>query len=173
MIAISPIGHYIGEANIINLLLERGLERYHLRKSNATEQYLSEILNDVNPKYLSQISLHSHFHLVLAFGVGGIHYSDAQQQILKSDLEPKIKLYQGFGIKVSVDISNSLDKSNLADYAFLISPSNKISLESKIYIQDHQMHSHSIHHSAFVLDRILWNCSDPLKRFDQIISEFS
>lgn len=103
IIVISPSSFIDDEAQLINELFDLGIFRYHIDKSNATEQHIAEVLEKVNPKYLNKISLHSHFHLVLAYGVGGIHYSKSHRLLLKSNYAEKVKLYQGFGISVSTE----------------------------------------------------------------------
>lgn len=122
IIAISPDSRWSDESAIINQLFEAGLYRFHLNKSEATEQSLAEILDKVSTKHLSQITLHSHFHLVLAFGVGGIHFSEEHRLSLKEDYEEKIKLYNGFGVKVSTEITSLDHKWKPANYAILSKP---------------------------------------------------
>ena len=119
IIAISPSEYIADESSMINRLFEAGLYRYHIDKAEATEQSIADILKDVEPKYLSQITLHSHFHLVLAYGVGGIHYTLSHRLSLADDYPEKIKLYQSFGVKVSTEVSSVKDRCEPADYAIL------------------------------------------------------
>jgi len=114
VIVISPSQFVEQEFEIINKLFEAGLARYHIHKSNATEQSIAEILEGILPKFLSHVSLHSHFHLVLAYGVGGIHYSKDLRHSLADDYSEKVKLYQSFGIKVSAD--HQVDDPITTDY---------------------------------------------------------
>jgi len=107
IIVMSPSSFLKEEPQLINQLFDLGIQRYHISKDNATEQSIAEILKDVNPKFLNKITLHSHFHLVLAYGVGGIHYSELLKNSLGDDFIEKIKLYQGFGIEVSGEGKNS------------------------------------------------------------------
>lgn len=116
---VSPPALIKDEAVLINQLFEKGIQRYHLNKEAATEQSLAEILEKVNPQYLSKITLHSHYHLVLAYGVGGIHFSKIHRQELKEDFESKVVLYQSFGIKVSTSIEAEAEAFNPANYALV------------------------------------------------------
>ena len=116
IIAISPGENIADESDWINRLFEAGIDRYHIAKDHATEQSIAEILQHVHPKYLSKITLHSHFHLVLAYGVGGIHYAELHRQSLKDDFPSKVKLYQSFGIKVSTSVDNDKVDWASADY---------------------------------------------------------
>lgn len=124
-----------GEAAIINRLFKSGIHRYHINKEEATEQSIAEILEGVEPKYLGQISLHSHFHLVLAYGVGGIHYTAANRKAVGDDYSSKVNLYQGFGVKVSTSIISHDEEWKPADYA-LIQSSNQGSKENVFPVID-------------------------------------
>lgn len=118
IIVISPPTSVEGESELINKLFDLGIKRYHINKLNATEQLIAELLEKVNPNYLNNISLHSHFHLVLAYGVGGIHYSKDHRLLLKNNYQEKLKLYQGFGIMVSTekDDAELVDANYYLDY---------------------------------------------------------
>ena len=132
-IAISPTEDLIDEAILINRLFEAGLYRYHIRKQNATEQGIAEILEDIDPRNLGSITLHTHYHLVLAYGVGGIHYSEDHRLLLQDDFAQKVNLYQSFGVKVSTDIDADTqgDQWTHADYAITQEPS--LALKESIY----------------------------------------
>ena len=107
IIVISPSEKLENESKMINDLFDRGLYRYHLSKENATEQSIAEILENIEPKFLPKITLHTHYHLVLAFGVGGIHFTENHRLQLGQQFLEKIKLYQGFGIVVSGEVKAS------------------------------------------------------------------
>ena len=101
---------------VINDLFDAGLSRYHIAKYNPTEQSIAEILEGINPSFLPKISLHSHYHLVLAYGVGGIHYEEAVRLQLGDDFTPKVTLYQSFGIQVSTTVTQSGEPLPKLDY---------------------------------------------------------
>ena len=126
-IVISPSDFLEDEAKLINTLFVKGIKRYHLNKSESTEQQLAEILEKVDPKYISKITLHSHYHLVLAYGVGGIHFSYLHRKNLPEDFPQKVALYQSFGIIVSTDILNPDESFEPADFAILIGDTKAVS----------------------------------------------
>ena len=171
IIAISPAHHFIRESEMINRLFEIGLYRYHLNKEHSTEQALAEILEHIDQRFLRQITLHSHFHLVLAFGVGGIHYSHTSKTILGGDLQEKINLYQGFGIKASVDISDISDDIGGADYA-IIESTNQNPKDSKIFILDPPIPL-EMKFSNIALRNVLWESEDPGEKFKKIQSQLT
>lgn len=113
---ISPSFIFDWEGELINALLSQHDTRYHIFKDHPTEQNIAEILEMISPKYLGRITLHSHFHLVLAYGVGGIHYTQHHlEHIGKLEAQSKIQLYQGFGTQVSAD-ANKIDPHLKLDY---------------------------------------------------------
>ena len=152
-IAISPLDTIATESEMINRLFDAGLFRYHIKKKNATEQSIAEILEGVAPKYLNQITLHSHFHLVLAYGVGGIHYSLAHRSALGDDFTSKVNLYQGFGVKVSTDVGQSAWAP--ADYAMSVDEDLTQNVAGTIFIKSKIVTPSPNKFSALVLQDIL------------------
>lgn len=171
IIAISPNIPLSGEAELINELLDNGVLRYHIHKFNSTEQSIAEILEGVAPSNLRQISIHSHFHLVLAYGVGGIHYSASLKKKLKDDLASKVKLYQGFGIKVSVDIAHQYEMFEPADYAFLRSDTLRESLSSDIYLLNPELLDNKHQYESVAFEISEWNLDDPINTFNLLKSK--
>lgn len=152
-IIISPSGSFSNESEMINQLFDAGVYRYHIHKIEATEQSIAEILEGVEPKYLSRITLHSHFHLVLAYGVGGIHYSLAHRNSLGNDYMSKVNLYQSFGVKVSADLGQ--EDCYPADYAISTEPPATREKNNTIYVTKMDIVVKQSEHSALLLDVIL------------------
>jgi hypothetical protein len=152
IIVISPSGTFTGESEMINRLFDAGLFRYHIFKTDATEQSIAEILEGITPKFLSQITLHSHYHLVLAYGVGGIHYSMAHRISLGDDYIAKVNLYQGFGVKVSTDVDES-DWSP-ADYAISLKVPQNVDENRSEFIMTKDIRSIQFRRSALNLQDV-------------------
>ncbi len=54
-------------------LLEEGVFRIHLRKPEASEDELAQLIEHIPQKYRQRISLHDHHILAIRYGLGGIH----------------------------------------------------------------------------------------------------
>lgn len=67
------------EHNIINSLLEAGVACFHLRMPFSNAETLDNMIKQVYPAYLRRIVLHNHYHLAFRFGLGGIHFSEAER----------------------------------------------------------------------------------------------
>jgi len=152
-IAISPSGLVMDESNLINRLFDAGLYRYHINKTAATEQSIAEILEGIEIKYLSRITLHSHFHLVLAYGVGGIHYSLAHRSLLADDYPSKVGLYQAFGVKVSTDTKDN--SWSPADYALSENPNSQFEKDDLIFIKTKHISKDQPKQIAILLEETL------------------
>ena len=145
------------ESAIINRLFEAGIHRYHIDKRNATEQSIAEILEGIAPKFLSRITLHSHFHLVLAYGVGGIHYSLDHRNVIGADYPAKVQLYQGFGVKVSTDYNNG-DWAP-ADYALSSDVVDNTSAHEHVFVLTNNLQNFDSAASAIHLEKWLEDSS--------------
>ncbi|GAB2768240.1 thiamine phosphate synthase [Rhabdobacter roseus] len=62
-----------GEAQIWQALLERGLERLHVRKPGWTDAAVARLLDQVPEKYLSRVVVHHRAALVARYPLGGLH----------------------------------------------------------------------------------------------------
>ncbi len=62
-----------GEAEAITALFEGGLELLHLRKPEAGEEDVKQLLERIPAKYHTRIVLHGHFRLTESYNVKGIH----------------------------------------------------------------------------------------------------
>ncbi|MFT6850328.1 MAG: thiamine-phosphate pyrophosphorylase [Sphingobacteriales bacterium] len=58
MIVFSSPVLFPGEASIVNSLFEAGMEIFHLRKKDSSEEELSDFLNQINPENWSKIVIH-------------------------------------------------------------------------------------------------------------------
>ena len=62
-----------GEADMIIAMMERGLETLHLRKPDAADERIEELLRAIPPRLRNRIVLHSAFPLAERYGLRGIH----------------------------------------------------------------------------------------------------
>jgi thiamine-phosphate pyrophosphorylase len=61
------------EAAQINSLFEAGMELLHIRKPLSRKKSCFELLDEINPKYYSQIKIHDFFDLADHFPILGVH----------------------------------------------------------------------------------------------------
>lgn len=62
-----------GEAEVLRALLDRGLDRVHLRKPAATAAELASLIEQFPTSYRPRITIHDHFPLQHTYALGGIH----------------------------------------------------------------------------------------------------
>lgn len=61
------------EQAIIKQLFDEGLEIFHIRKKEFSENEMRTFIEQIPQKYLSKIVLHSHYHLSEQYNLKGIH----------------------------------------------------------------------------------------------------
>lgn len=71
IIAVTTPGPLPGEAALIRRMLYGGIHRVHVRKPEATEQYVRALLDEIPAQLHSRISLHDYHCLINAFP--GVH----------------------------------------------------------------------------------------------------
>lgn len=63
------------EHDVLNLLFCEGLQHYHLRKVNYTENQMRNYLDRIPHYFHPRIVLHSHYSLVDEYGLKGAHFT--------------------------------------------------------------------------------------------------
>lgn len=76
LIAITSPDPVANEAAVINQLFAAGLPLLHLRKPEASETTISQLLQQIHSRYYAQISLHSCHHLANRFGIKRLHFPE-------------------------------------------------------------------------------------------------
>ena len=59
-----------GEASLINTLFDGGIDRVHIRKPQASADEVGRLIDGIESKWHSRLSLHDHHHLALEYGCG-------------------------------------------------------------------------------------------------------
>jgi thiamine-phosphate pyrophosphorylase len=77
LLVISPEGHDPRETAALGVFLERGLERYHVRKPTWMEEELEAWILGLPVAWRRRLVLHQHHGLVARLGLLGIHEKDA------------------------------------------------------------------------------------------------
>ncbi|SMD31699.1 thiamine-phosphate pyrophosphorylase [Reichenbachiella faecimaris] len=83
-IVITPEAQAKGEIETCNLLLQSNIERLHVRKPFASAESLKDYVEQLDSRYYSKISLHSHHELVDEMELGGKHFKSNQEVNAKS-----------------------------------------------------------------------------------------
>ncbi|MCM1452208.1 MAG: thiamine phosphate synthase [Clostridium sp.] len=109
-IAITSPEIFVGEGEEIARLLEGGFDRVHVRKPKATISETAALILSIPPRLRHRISLHDHFELADAFGVGGVHLN-------KRNPKPP-KGWSGI-ISRSLHSIEEIGQADDYDYAFL------------------------------------------------------
>ena len=73
LIIISNPDYSEHEFENINLMFEHGMECFHIRKPDYTENQLSQVLLNIASEFRSRIVLHDHYSLVYKYNLKGIH----------------------------------------------------------------------------------------------------
>lgn len=91
LIVISHASMLPGEAAIIQQLFKEGLELFHLRKPNADEQAVRQLIEAISVEYRDRIVMHGFFHLMEEYGIHRWHYREEHRQ----QAEREGSLFQG------------------------------------------------------------------------------
>lgn len=75
-IVISPPEKVSNEIEMINLLVEEGLEYYHLRKPGMSEKEMENFIRKIPGNCRGKIVLHNHYKLVFKNKLKGIHITN-------------------------------------------------------------------------------------------------
>jgi thiamine-phosphate pyrophosphorylase len=76
LVVISPEDDDPREIAVLGSLMDRGLERYHVRKPHWTPLKLASWLDPLPDEWRSRVVLHQHHDLVARFALGGRHWRD-------------------------------------------------------------------------------------------------
>jgi len=72
------------EADLINQLFDEGLQIFHLRKPGSSLNELTLLLNQIDDRHYSKISLHQHHVLNSLFGLKRIHFTEEKRKQLQA-----------------------------------------------------------------------------------------
>ena len=104
-------------------LFEKGLTRFHLRKTHYSIRRMKSYLEKIPKKYHNKIVIHSHHKLALKYNLQGIHLTSKDRKAgFLNRLRVKIIKYRKPKLTVSTSFSSisALDKfDDLYDYVFL------------------------------------------------------
>lgn len=107
------------EADACNRLFDAGLEVLHLRKPNADEDVLHDLIQGIDPQYHDRLAWHQHHSLGQMWGMRRVHLTSAvRQQTSNGQLEQ----WKAAGQTISTSIHAPEEYTTLPptiDYALL------------------------------------------------------
>lgn len=80
-IVISNLTPVTNEAATINRLFDEGLEIFHIRKKDFTENEMREYIAGISKKHFDKLVLHSHYNLAEEYNLKGIHISAKKKYV--------------------------------------------------------------------------------------------
>lgn len=132
LILVSDPGKIEGEHELVNEVLELGLDYFHLRKPDYTKKEIEAFLRRINPKYIKKVMLHSHHMLVGKYNIGGFHFP---KSFLQNEDHIKllelIKNARKRRLRIGTSVHSLQDAANLKgfNYYFLSPVFDSISKE--------------------------------------------
>ncbi|MDR7128975.1 thiamine-phosphate pyrophosphorylase [Algoriphagus sp. 4150] len=82
LIVVSSAEMLENEPAAINQLFAAGLKLFHLRKPDAGEEEIRNLLTAISEEYLPRVVLHQHHLLAGEFGIHRIHFKEAERRKL-------------------------------------------------------------------------------------------
>jgi thiamine-phosphate pyrophosphorylase len=134
-----------GEAAIIQQLFAEGLEHFHLRKPDADEQAVRQLIEAIPVAYYDRIVLHGFFHLMEVYGLRRKHFREEQRAGTAVETLAQLK-DQGYMLSTSVhDLTTLQQLPPLFSYTFFSPVFDSISKQQykgfavdDFYIRDDQ-----------------------------------
>lgn len=127
LILISSPTKVVDEATLINTLFDEGLDFFHLRKPDDSEQEVEALLDEIHSRNYMKISLHQHHRIADKYGIRRLHLSEHMRR--STDYGAVTELNKmGYNLTTSthrVDDFRMLD--DIYSYAFLGPVFNSIS----------------------------------------------
>lgn len=118
LIVISHAAMLPGEATIIHQLFDEGLELFHLRKPDADEQAVRQLIETIPAEYHDRIVMHGFFHLMEEYGIRRWHFREEHRMQTGEDELVKLK-EKGYTLSTSLhDLQTLQQLPSLFSYAF-------------------------------------------------------
>jgi thiamine-phosphate pyrophosphorylase len=129
------------EHELINALLEEGLEYFHLRKPSFTETEMASFLKEIKPKFLKRISIHSHYKLIEKYNLRGIHLTNKYlEAISEVELRNIFKVAGKKNLQLSTSLHSIGEMKDLKyNYIFLSPVFDSISKADYKSTLDHKV----------------------------------
>ena len=128
IIVLTPDNLINHEIDTINMLLDNGLEKIHIRKPSFTLKEYREYILKIKKEYYSKIVLHGGFDLVKEFEIGGIHLNSVARK--DGNIYNTISNNKNITISASTHSWNEIvEEKKRFDYLFISPVFDSISKE--------------------------------------------
>ncbi|WP_205510053.1 thiamine phosphate synthase [Longitalea arenae] len=107
LVVISHAQMFREEASIIQQLFEAGMELFHLRKPQADDQALRQLLNAIPDQWHQRIAIHGHHQLMHEYDIRRLHFTEAHREATKEDVFFDMKA-KGYNLSTSVHALSAL-----------------------------------------------------------------
>ncbi|MBD0401653.1 thiamine phosphate synthase [Flammeovirga sp. EKP202] len=157
IIGLTKESFYDSEADQIVRWLNNGIDIIHLRKPNATEEEIKNLLEIIPAHFHYRITIHQHYHLTKEYNVGGIHFKESQRKELKLEA---LKDWKKKGLRLSSSVHQMDEISEiptLFNYLFLspvFDSTSKIGYNSNKEILKRMKKERFPHHQIIALGGI-------------------
>lgn len=176
------------EATLINQLFDEGLDFFHIRRPQNTEQDVMKLIEAIDSRYHPQISLHQHHHLADRYGIRRLHFGEPHRRRQGYNM-PQLLRNKGYQLSTSVHNTEDFERLNPSfGYSFLgpvfdsiSKPGYTASLEGAIPslrkstraiaiggIEASNVHLLRGHFDGVALLGTIWCSHTPLRNFLQI-----
>jgi thiamine-phosphate pyrophosphorylase len=133
------------EAAIIQQLFAEGLEVFHLRKPEADEQMVRQLIEAIPAEYHNRIAMHGFFHLMAEYNILRWHFREEHRQSTTKEEMTQLK-NKGYALSTSVHDLPTLQRLiSLFSYAFFSPVFDSISkqqykgvADGDFYLKDEQ-----------------------------------
>lgn len=118
LIVISDHQLYLREAQEINRLFESGMERYHIRHHNISDEDLTGLIEAVEPNFLGRIAANHNHELARSLGITRFHYTEEDRKTWEKQDWKGRSLEEIYSTSVhTIEDYNALP--DFFDYAFI------------------------------------------------------
>ena len=108
------------EIETLVALFEKGLDIFHLRKSDFSIEQSREYLNKIPAKFHKRIVTHHHHRLLEFYNLKGLHFTEARLRKDLHRIETVRKQHPGIHLSASLHhLDDIKEKGPLFDYVFL------------------------------------------------------
>ena len=119
LVVISHADMLPGEAAIVQQLFEAGLEYFHLRKPEADEQAVRQLIEAIPAVYHNRIAMHGFFQLMSAYDIRRWHFREEHRMATAVETLAQLK-DKGYILSTSVhDLQTLQSLQALFSYTFL------------------------------------------------------
>lgn len=191
LIVISSEHKVFNEIEICNNLFTNGLNIFHLRINNASEEIYKRFIKRIDSKYHDRIVLHDQHHLIKEFNLKGIHLKELRRQNVEMNLEAykrdigfsetKHSLSSSFHSKVEIKtckinfdylflspVFDSISKKDYSGKGFDVSDMDKKIIALGGISENNISEAKKLGYAGVAALGSIWNAEDPIDEFKKL-----